>query len=464
MTQQVKKAKNWPLILTVVFIVVGCAAWICQLTMGLLVGSDMSNTFAWGLMIAVFAFFVGFGAGSQFVASYIVLANRKDLMQYVKTAQVIALAGAIAAGIAILIDLGHPFHILSMVIGPNPISPLTWDMIALSSFIVIAIINVIAVARDSKFLKFWMVLGLISAFALQLVEGLLFALMEARVWWHSIIMPIDFIVVAAMCGFAIMAIVCAFSSSDYKSEALRDVSVLLAGSIIVHLILAVIDLALIIFGGSAADGGAISALVSALPLYILELGLPLIAVFVLLRSKKDIDRNLLWGGILVVVGAFCHRLMLLYPAFGSPTLYVPLSNEPSPSWPLPASTGLFDQTGLAFEIAQGYVPNFFEWVAVLLPLGAAMAVYLIGTWFVEKLANRPEKAAAEAPTVPEPAPFEASDVVEETEEAVIEEPEAEEDASAEGDDVVDEEDSAAEDESADEEESEEEESDEEESE
>ena len=94
---------------------------------------------------------------------------------------------------------------------------------------------------------------------------------------------------------------------------------------------------------------------------------------------------MLIGGVLVVVGMFFHRLMLLYPAFASPTLYVPLSNEPSPSWPLPASTGLYDHTGNAFEIAQGYIPNFFEWASMLLPLGVALAVFLVGTWFVGRI-------------------------------------------------------------------------------
>ena len=77
--------------------------------------------------------------------------------------------------------------------------------------------------------------------------------------------------------------------------------------------------------------------------------------------------------------------MLLYPAFGSPALYVPLSNEPSPSWPLPASTGLYDHTGNAFEIAQGYVPNFFEWASMLLPLGIALMVFLVAMWFIGKI-------------------------------------------------------------------------------
>lgn len=402
MTEQTKQASKWPIILAIAFVVVGGIAWICQLTMGLLVGSGMSNTFAWGLIIAVFAFLVGFGAGSQFVASYIVLANRKDLMQYAKTAQVIALAGAIGAGVAILIDLGHPFHILSMVLGPNPTSPLTWDMIALTAFIIVAIIDLIAIARQSKALKAWMTLGLIAAFALQLVEGLLFALMESRVWWHSIIMPVDFIVVAVVCGLAIAVIICSYKTSEFKPEALRDLNIMLAGAIIVHLVLAVIDLAIVCFGGSPADGGALSALMSALPLYVLELGLPLIAVFVLLRSSKSLSKNMRVGGILVVIGMFCHRLMLLYPAFGSPTLYVPLSNEPSPSWALPASTGLYDQTGLAFEIAQGYIPNFFEWAAMLLPIGISLVVFLLGGWFVAKIAKQPAAETGRKAAAPKP--------------------------------------------------------------
>ena len=46
----------------IVLLVVGLIAWIVQLTGGLLAGSNMTNVFLWGLMIAVFAFLVGFGA------------------------------------------------------------------------------------------------------------------------------------------------------------------------------------------------------------------------------------------------------------------------------------------------------------------------------------------------------------------------------------------------------------------
>ena len=187
---------------------------------------------------------------------------------------------------------------MSMITAPNPTSALTWDMIALSVFIVIAVINVIAIARKSKSLKFWMALGLVSAFALQLVEGLLFALMETRVWWHSVIMPVDFIVVALVCGLAIAVIVCALQKDEYNPEALHDLSFLLVVAIIIHLVLAVIELALVCLGGSAADAGALTAIGGTWLLYVLELGLPLVAVFVLLRGKKDPAKSMLIGNFI----------------------------------------------------------------------------------------------------------------------------------------------------------------------
>lgn len=66
----------------IILLVVGLIAWIMQLTGGLLAGSNMTNVFLWGLMIAVFAFLVGFGAGSQFVASAIILRGKRSLSHW----------------------------------------------------------------------------------------------------------------------------------------------------------------------------------------------------------------------------------------------------------------------------------------------------------------------------------------------------------------------------------------------
>lgn len=53
--------------------IVGFIGWGIQLTSGLLTTTDMTDIFLWGLMTAMFAFMVGFGAGAQLVAGTLYL-------------------------------------------------------------------------------------------------------------------------------------------------------------------------------------------------------------------------------------------------------------------------------------------------------------------------------------------------------------------------------------------------------
>lgn len=158
----------------IVLLVVGLIAWIVQLTGGLLAGSNMTNVFLWGLMIAVFAFLVGFGAGSQFVASAIILSGKEGLKPLARIAGACGLACVCAAGVAILADLGAIRNALAMIVGMNPRSPLAWDMIAMCTFIVLSIVQLVMIARDARSVKVWAVLAGLAALALQIVEGLLF--------------------------------------------------------------------------------------------------------------------------------------------------------------------------------------------------------------------------------------------------------------------------------------------------
>ena len=110
-----------------------------MLVFGLYDTANVGNAMSWGLLIAVFAFLVGFGAGSQFLASLIVLLKKDHLLPWATLAQAIALAGGCGAGVAIIADLGSPWNMLAMILSPNPASPLTWDMLALSAFVVVSL-------------------------------------------------------------------------------------------------------------------------------------------------------------------------------------------------------------------------------------------------------------------------------------------------------------------------------------
>ena len=53
------------------------------------------------------------------------------------------------------------------------------------------------------------------------------------------------------------------------------------------------------------------------------------------------------------------------------------------SWRLPSSPR-GDWACLLYT-SQGYVPNFFEWARMLLPLGIALMVFLVAMWFIGKI-------------------------------------------------------------------------------
>ncbi|MCI9628141.1 MAG: polysulfide reductase NrfD [Eggerthellaceae bacterium] len=376
--------KGAALIACLVCIVAGLIAWGCMIGMGLLETTDMSNIFNWGLLIAMFAFLVGFGAGCQIVSSWIVITNKEELMPYLPICQAISLGGVIGAAVAIMADLGHPWHILSMFTSPNIASPLVWDMIALTAFIVVSLVCLIAIGRRWASQRIWMWVGLVCALVLQVVEGMLFATMTSRAWWHSFIMPIDFVIVAVICGLTIMCIISAASKRQGSLEAAKEFAKLMFIFVIIHVCLSLIEVATLAFESTPGASMALSLIGSYVVLYILELGLALGAVIVLrMKIDKATKRMVIICASLVVVAMFAHRLMLLYPAMGAGTLFTQLSNEASPYWLYPTSTGFMASAKETFALTQAYIPSFAEWVSLLMPLGFAGLIAIIGSNVVD---------------------------------------------------------------------------------
>lgn len=368
----------------IVLLVVGLIAWIVQLTGGLLAGSNMTNVFLWGLMIAVFAFLVGFGAGSQFVASAIILSGKEELKPLARIAGACGLACVCAAGVAILADLGAIRNALAMIVGMNPRSPLAWDMIAMCTFIVLSIVQLVMIARDARSVKVWAVLAGLAALALQIVEGLLFSTQTAHGWWATPIMPVDFLAVAFVSGFALILLIAGVKGAS--SKALAWLGRICASAIAVHLVLALIDLCLMFFEGTPESAGILAAVGSNILLYLIELILPFIAMIMLFLPKnRGQKKPALIASILVIVGIFAHRLMLLFPAYNAPSLYLQLSGTDFTTGPYPISTGRYLDWDLTFANTTPYFPAGPEWLAMLFPIGLALVAAVVILFIMKKL-------------------------------------------------------------------------------
>lgn len=368
----------------IVLLVVGLIAWIVQLTGGLLAGSNMTNIFLWGLMIAVFAFLVGFGAGSQFVASAIILSGKEELKPLARIASACGLACVCAAGVAILADLGAIRNAFAMIVGMNPRSPLAWDMIAMCTFIVLSIVQLVMIARDARSVKVWAVLAGLAALALQIVEGLLFSTQTAHGWWATPIMPVDFLAVAFVSGFALILLIACVKGAS--SKALAWLGRICASAIAVHLVLALIDLCLMFFEGTPESAGILAAVGSNILLYLVELILPFIAMIMLFLPKnRGQKKPALIASILVIVGIFAHRLMLLFPAYNAPSLYLQLSGTDFTTGPYPISTGRYLDWDLTFANTTPYFPAGPEWLAMLFPIGLALVAAVVILFIMKKL-------------------------------------------------------------------------------
>lgn len=368
----------------IILLVVGLIAWIVQLTGGLLAGSNMTNVFLWGLMIAVFAFLVGFGAGSQFVASAIILSGKEELKPLARIAGACGLACVCAAGVAILADLGAIRNALAMIVGMNPRSPLAWDMIAMCTFIVLSIVQLVMIARDARSVKVWAVLAGLAALALQIVEGLLFSTQTAHGWWATPIMPVDFLAVAFVSGFALILLIACVKGAS--SKALAWLGCICASAIAVHLVLALIDLCLMFFEGTPESAGILAAVGSNILLYLVELILPFIAMIMLFLPKnRGQKKPAIIASILVIVGIFAHRLMLLFSAYNAPSLYLQLSGTDFTTGPYPISTGRYLDWDLTFANTTPYFPAGPEWLAMLFPIGLALVAAVVILFIMKKL-------------------------------------------------------------------------------
>lgn len=368
----------------IVLLAVGLIAWIVQLTGGLLAGSNMTNVFLWGLMIAVFAFLVGFGAGSQFVASAIILSGKEELKPLARIAGACGLACVCAAGVAILADPGAIRNALAMIVGMNPRSPLAWDMIAMCTFIVLSIVQLVMIARDARSVKVWAVLAGLAALALQIVEGLLFSTQTAHGWWATPIMPVDFLAVAFVSGFALILLIACVKGAS--SKALAWLGRICASAIAVHLVLALIDLCLMFFEGTPESAGILAAVGSNILLYLVELILPFIAMIMLFLPKnRGQKKPAIIASILVIVGIFAHRLMLLFPAYNAPSLYLQLSGTDFTTGPYPISTGRYLDWDLTFANTTPYFPAGPEWLAMLFPIGLALVAAVVILFIMKKL-------------------------------------------------------------------------------
>lgn len=305
-------------------VVAGVAAWIYQLANGLGV-TGMSNGVSWGLYIACFMFFVGLSAGGLIVASS---ASVFHIAEYKKVALPAIICSTVCiccAGMFVLIDMGGIQRVWRILVGPNPTSPLVWDVCVISCYLIINIVYLVFMcskkpgAADK--------VSIVSRFALPIailvhsVTAWIFGLQVSKEWYTAIMAPI-FVASAMDSGLALLllALMGLNKSGVFKVEnkLISSLAGLLAVCIAVDAFFIGCECLTMAYPG-AKGAEALSVMAGGItaPFFWIEIIGGLLIPFLLMVFAKSRANMKLVGlaCVLVVAGVFCKRIWLLFTSF-----------------------------------------------------------------------------------------------------------------------------------------------------
>jgi len=185
-------------------VVVGVGCWVYQLMVGL-TATGMNNGTSWGLYITNFMFFVGLSAGGLIVASSASVFHIAKFKQVALPAIILSTVCICLAGMFVLIDLGGIQRVWRIVTGPNPASPLVWDMAVITLYLIINILYLYFMRKGAE-----RAVTIVSRFALPTavlvhsVTAWIFGLQIAKEGWFTAILAPIFVASAMDSGLALL--------------------------------------------------------------------------------------------------------------------------------------------------------------------------------------------------------------------------------------------------------------------
>lgn len=400
-----EKSRKGLLIGSAVLIVIGACCWGVQEMQGPGI-ANMSNGFSWGLYIALFEFFMGAAAGCLLIASIASLFRVEKLKPVAPYAALCSFALLVAGGVMIMQDLGRIQNMTYMITNLNAASPLAGDMIIMSCFaivsLVLAYVMMVPLWRESgfalgrwaqkqdaaaveakmgKIARVFSVFGLIVGALTPIITSLIFAEMNARLWWGTPVQTVDFFVLAVAAGCALVAFVaCLKAGKGGQGEAGLGsfgpaVSLLAkttAVALIAHLVLFFGQWASVATSGTDA-GQLVSGVLAGNGLLVFVLLACTIVPIVgfLMKSGRNSRNVLIWGSVLALVAAFLPRMLMMYAGFDAVPLTIDLYGTGT-VWGVPISTGVASAS--TFMNSIGYVPSLLEIGVSLLPIGLALLI------------------------------------------------------------------------------------------
>lgn len=377
---------------------VAVAAWLYQLQEGLVL-TNLQNSYSWGLYISGLAFFVGNAAGGLVLSSSIYLFGVKKLKPLAKLGALTAFANVTAAMLIVLPDIGKPVRLYNMLLHPNFMSPLVWDVIVLNLYAVVSALYLyilmlpdltgklgkfaVPVANPAEFSEKWAKriapVALFFAIGIHVITAWIFSTQGARDWWFSPVMAPDFVSVAIGVGTAVVLLAgaLAYGTGEKYQDAYQTLGLIIFMAVCVHLFLMMNDLAIHAWFGNAETHRLMEIAWGDFAwAHIFEVAAPLAGAGLLMQAgvRRSLPKLAASAGLLIA-GVFVHRFLIMPAAYNNiPMTMTPLG-LPGVHWSLPIASGRFFPGMSTFVEHYAYFPSLIEIVILLGTV--AYAVFLI---------------------------------------------------------------------------------------
>lgn len=410
--------KAWVVFLSVI-ILASLFAYIHQLNKGLVI-TEMRDYALWGVYISNFVFFVAISLVGSLITAILRLSGASWSTPLTRISEIIAVAAIFIAGLTIIIDMGRPERLWYLFIYGRLQSPIIWDVIVISTYLVISLLLLyfpllpdFAILKKkygknskqgvwyrrfslnwkgtpkqkelyTRSIKILSVLIIPVAFGIHTVTAWLFAT-TYRPGWDSTNFGPYFIAGAFVAGAGAVITIMFILRKMYHLEAyITDIHFDKMGKLLVLLCLLYLyfninEYLVPAYKNTIGEAVHLKELFTgeyASLFWLVILGGLIVPIFVLLfpQGRKPVPVFLM--GILVVVGAWWKRYLIVTPTLLHP--FVPIQGVPE-SW-------------------HHYYPSGLEWTITFGTLAMAL---LIITLLVRYLPVIPIQETLEEKRVPE---------------------------------------------------------------
>ena len=360
----------------------------------------MRDYVSWGIYISNFVFFVAISLVGSLITAVLRLANVKWSTPLTRIAEIIAVSAIVFASLIIVVDMGRPERFVNLFLHPRIQSPIMWDVVVIATYFVISMLllylpllpdlQILSSNKNKnsgfenriyKFLgSFWkgsneqfrianrailtLCIAIIPvAFTIHTVTSWLFAT-TYRPGWDSTNFGAYFISGAFLVGGGAVLVAMYMFRTHYNLQnyitnqhfdRMGKIVVLLA---LIYLYFNINEYLVPAFKMKKPEEEHLDALFagrfSPLFWFCIVVGM-LIPMFILLTKRGRLPKAAFIAGIMVVVGAWFKRYLIVTPTLLHP--FLPMQNVP--------------------ESYKHYFPSWEEWAIAMGSLAGALLIITV---------------------------------------------------------------------------------------